>query len=99
MRGCSGCARVGRRDDFAFDLGGHSLLAAQLVSRLRSCFSVELPLRAAFEAPTLAGMAAAVEALRTQRAAGGAMERLPRPERLPLSTPRSGCGSCTASIR
>ncbi|MFP4135087.1 MAG: amino acid adenylation domain-containing protein [Halothece sp.] len=37
-----------------FDLGGHSLLATQVMARLRSTFSVEIPLRYLFESPTIA---------------------------------------------
>ena len=48
-----GVDAVGINDSFA-ELGGHSLLAIRIVAELRQAFQIDLPVRALFDAPTVA---------------------------------------------
>ena len=43
-----------------FELGGHSLLATQMISRVRETFQIDVPLRAIFEAQTIATFAQSI---------------------------------------
>ena len=81
-----GVAQISIHDSF-FDLGGHSLMATQLISRLRQTFSVEMPLRDLFEAPTVAGLAQRIEALQQAQQGLQAPPIVPvsRAQNLPLS--------------
>jgi amino acid adenylation domain-containing protein len=61
-----GIREIGVHDNF-FELGGHSLLATQLMSRLRSAFQVEVPMRSLFEDPTIERLASGIEARMTEK--------------------------------
>jgi len=54
-RDALGIDQVGINDSFS-QLGGHSLLAIRIVSELRKVFQIDLPVRALFDAPTVAAL-------------------------------------------
>jgi len=57
-----GINEVGIHDSFA-ELGGHSLLAVRIVAELRKAFQIDLPVRALFDAPTVAELSRYIDAL------------------------------------
>jgi amino acid adenylation domain-containing protein len=65
--------RVGMHDNF-FELGGHSLLATKVVARLREKLSIDPPLSALFEVPTVAELA---EKIATTKQAAQPVTALP----------------------
>ncbi|NEW52222.1 amino acid adenylation domain-containing protein [Nocardia cyriacigeorgica] len=75
--------RVGADDDF-FDLGGSSLLAAKAAARIGGAFGRTVGVRAVFEHPRVAELAAAARAEETEPSRPPLVAGV-RPARLPLS--------------
>lgn len=59
--GVLGVPDLGADDDF-FELGGHSLQATQVVAQVRDTFGVQVGVGVLLDAPTVAALAAAIEA-------------------------------------
>jgi amino acid adenylation domain-containing protein len=70
-----GVAQVGRDDNF-FELGGHSFLLVTMLDRLRAR-QLDVPVRAAFAAPDLAALAAALTPAGAATLAGVAPAAVP----------------------
>jgi amino acid adenylation domain-containing protein len=85
-----GVEGIGPDDDF-FDLGGHSLLVAQVVARIQADLGPLLPLHAFFETPTVAALAAMVDA----HVAGGGADG---PPALVAQARPEGAGAATFPI-
>jgi amino acid adenylation domain-containing protein len=77
---------VGVKDNF-FEMGGTSLVAAQVISRMRKAFNLDLALRAIFELPTVEALSERVEGSLggQRRKVDVTIERAPRGDGLPLS--------------
>ncbi|RBO94237.1 non-ribosomal peptide synthetase [Nocardia puris] len=78
-----GAESVSATDSF-FDIGGNSLLATQLVARLAAAGAARLEVRTVFTAPTVAELAALLDAGVAGEAENGPV-RQERPDRVPLS--------------
>ena len=81
-------------DDNFFELGGHSLLVTRVVSRVRAALGIELPVRALFAAPTVAGLAAVLAAVLTETGGVG-----PPPAPIEPLADRSGLPLSFAQLR
>ena len=57
-----GIDEVGINDSFT-RLGGHSLLAIRIVAELRRAFQIDLPVKALFDAPTVAELSSYIKEL------------------------------------
>ncbi|MBM2805398.1 MAG: acyl-CoA synthetase [Deltaproteobacteria bacterium] len=68
---------VGIHDNF-FDLGGHSLAASRVISRVIQSFKLVLPVKALYDAPTVARMAEFVKQNHAHRADDAELEQMLR---------------------
>ncbi len=63
-------------DDEFLEVGGHSLVAMQLVSRIRSAFQIDLPLRAFYETGTIARLAEKIENIEERKTSAPEVPRI-----------------------
>jgi hypothetical protein len=66
---------IGMHDNF-LDLGGHSLAASRVIFRVIQTFQLELPVKALFDAPTVAGMAAIITRNESKQASHADLARM-----------------------
>lgn len=66
---------IGIHDNF-FDLGGHSLAASLVISRVIQAFKLDLPIKALFDSPTVAEMAAVIEGHQGKQLSNEELQRI-----------------------
>lgn len=71
--------------DNLFAMGGDSILATKIIMRLRATLHVEIPVRAIFESPTIAGLAAFIDGSKRTVAIPPVVP-VPRTGRIPMSS-------------
>ncbi len=72
-----GLPHVGRHDDF-FALGGHSLLAMRLMSTVKKCMGITLPMASLFQHPTPQSLASLMDGLSEDTNTIDALRLVPR---------------------
>ncbi|MGB7365282.1 MAG: amino acid adenylation domain-containing protein, partial [Rhodococcus sp. (in: high G+C Gram-positive bacteria)] len=80
--------RVGMDDSF-FELGGNSLIGMRAVARVNEALPGSIGVRDLFEKPTVAALAARIDAATTPGRNRPVLQAGPRPERIPLSLAQS----------
>ena len=70
-----GLTDLGVLDNF-LHLGGHSLAASRVISRVIETFRLQLPVKALFDAPTVAQMAAVISASLSKQASDVELARM-----------------------
>ncbi len=70
-------AQVGVDDNF-FDLGGHSLAASRVIARVIQTYQLDIPIKALFDAPTVAEMACLITQNQANPASEAELEQMLR---------------------
>ncbi|MGR3407491.1 thioesterase domain-containing protein, partial [Roseovarius indicus] len=84
-----GVKQIGIEDSF-FDLGGHSLLAVRLFAAVKREYGVQFPISVLFEAPTISGLAAMLDARTGGTPEAGAAPEAAQPTAFRYAVPLNG---------
>ena len=76
--------KIGINDNF-FELGGDSLKVAQVATRIRDAFGVDIMLRLFFESPTVAGLVQAIEKSDARELTDLPFRKVSRSDYIPLT--------------